>query len=144
MAVDAGGNHTCALGTYGHVTCWGINSCGELGQGSGSSTRPVVVVGIDNATDIALGFDHTCAVFADGTGRCWGRNDLGQLGINSITPSQTSTPASVTNLAPAVTIAAGAYHNCAVLQSGGVQCWGQNNLGQLAYDLGTGSDRHVS
>ena len=138
MAVDAGGHHSCAIGTYGRISCWGVNAWGQLGQGSGSNTKPVVVVGIDNATDITLGFDHTCAVLAGGAGWCWGRNDLGQLGINSTSPSQTSTPTSPFNLAPVLAMAAGAYHNCAVLQSGGVQCWGQNNAGQVAYDLGTG------
>jgi alpha-tubulin suppressor-like RCC1 family protein len=135
--VDTGGNHSCAIGASGTITCWGDNFYGQLGHGSGSSAQPVVVQNITNATDIALGFDHTCAVLADHGGRCWGRNDLGQLGINSTSPSQTSTPSSLSLLGDAVDIAAGAYHNCAVLVDGGVQCWGQNTVGQLAYVLGT-------
>ncbi|MEZ5565193.1 MAG: hypothetical protein R3F24_06580 [Gammaproteobacteria bacterium] len=138
MAVDTGGNHSCVIGPSGTVTCWGYNFYGQLGQGTGPASQPVVVSGINDATNIALGFDHTCAVLADGTGKCWGRNNLGQLGINSTQPAQTATPTSLTLLGSAVAIAAGAYHNCAVLRNGGVQCWGQNNVGQLAYDFGTG------
>jgi alpha-tubulin suppressor-like RCC1 family protein len=100
--------------------------------------QPVTVSGLQGAVDIALGFDHTCAIDSSGEGWCWGRNNLGQLGINSMEPVQTASPMRVPNLGRALAIAAGAYHACAVIEGGAVQCWGQNNRGQLAYVNGVG------
>lgn len=136
--IEAGGNHSCAIGPSGTITCWGQNTYGQLGQGDGSAVPPVVVEGIDSAVDIALGDDHSCAVLANGTGRCWGRNNNGQLGINDVVPAATATPTSLPLLGNAIRIAAGGTHTCAVIQGGTVQCWGRNNVGQLAYVNGTG------
>ncbi len=39
--------------------------------------------------------------------------------------------------APATAIAAGSYHNCAILDNASVKCWGHNNKGQLGVDTST-------
>ena len=39
--------------------------------------------------------------------------------------------------APAVRIAAGMFHACATLATGAIQCWGQNEDGQLGWDSTT-------
>jgi alpha-tubulin suppressor-like RCC1 family protein len=36
-SVAAGSSHTCALATNGTLWCWGDNSYGQLGTGSGGS-----------------------------------------------------------------------------------------------------------
>jgi alpha-tubulin suppressor-like RCC1 family protein len=73
--------HTCALLNDGKVKCWGYNRTGQLGNGSTvSSSEPVFVAGISNATQIAVGAEFSCALLADTTVKCWGINQSGYLG----------------------------------------------------------------
>jgi alpha-tubulin suppressor-like RCC1 family protein len=37
-------------------------------------------VGVDDATDVSIGFGHACAVRETGAIACWGNNDRYQLG----------------------------------------------------------------
>ena len=67
------------------VRCWGLNSSGQLGDGSfQSQTTPVPVMGITTAVDLALGWRHSCARLMDNTVQCWGWGGRGQLG-NGVT-----------------------------------------------------------
>jgi alpha-tubulin suppressor-like RCC1 family protein len=135
VAIAAGEAHTCALvAALGRVLCWGLNSSGQLGDGTTSSRpTPVAVVGLTNAVAIAaggaLGSSHTCALLADGTVRCWGANGSGQLGTGNTVPS--SIPVVVRGLTNAVSIALGETHTCAVVAVGVPFCWGFNGRGQL-------------
>jgi hypothetical protein len=82
---------------------------------------------------VSAGVGHTCALLNTGVVNCWGNNDFGQLGNNSI--AESLVPVAVdpftVGSASAVSIAAGRDHTCAVLDTGVVNCWGQNSKGQL-------------
>jgi alpha-tubulin suppressor-like RCC1 family protein len=83
---------------------------------------------------VATGYGHSCALIQDGTIWCWGNNTDGELG-NGATLSASDTvsnvPVKVLGVSQAVSIATGAYHTCAVLSTGIVQCWGNNFDGEL-------------
>ena len=75
------GQYTCALLKTGTAKCWGYNQDGELGNGTQTSTTaPVSVAGLKNATTIAAGGVFACARLADSDTECWGTNSYGQLG----------------------------------------------------------------
>ena len=86
-AITAGSEHSCALHQNGTISCWGSNWQGQLGNGNenyynsdSSSSVPVEVIGITDATAITAGYRHSCALHEDGTISCWGDNKYGQLG----------------------------------------------------------------
>jgi alpha-tubulin suppressor-like RCC1 family protein len=90
---------------------------------------------------ITTGGQHTCALTESGGVKCWGNNSQGQLG-NVRQPTST-VPLNVAGLMNGVTmIAAGVgsvrelevfvgAHTCALITTGGVKCWGNNDDGQL-------------
>jgi len=131
-AIAASGDHTCALTTGGGVLCWGNNTYGGLGDGTGATRpTPTAVIGLaSGVAAIAAGVDHTCALTTGGGVLCWGENNDGQVGDGTTT--NRSAPVVVSGLGSGVTaVTARGYHTCAVTAAGGAVCWGQNNYGQV-------------
>jgi len=148
--VAAGGDHTCALLTTGGVECWGANHYGELGDGTTTDRgKPVAVSGLSSGVAaVAAGSNHTCALLTSGAAKCWGYNRYGQLGNGAATgaDSPNPTPVDVSGLASGVVaITAGGAHTCALLDTGGVKCWGWNRRGQIGdgQDCSTGQCRRL-
>jgi alpha-tubulin suppressor-like RCC1 family protein len=81
-------------------------------------------------TQIAAGADNTCAEFANDHVECWGWDGLGELG-NGTTEYSFPLPVEVRGLSNATQISVGASHSCAILSSGHLACWGQNEHGAL-------------
>ena len=131
-SITAGLNHTCARTTGGAALCWGLNSSGQLGDGTSTQrTTPVEVQGLNSGVaSITVGLNHTCAVTTTGAALCWGLNSFGQLGDGTAT--ERSAPVAVQGLSSGVaSITAGRNHTCAVTTEGATRCWGLNSIGQL-------------
>jgi len=130
--VTAAGTHACTLMNGGAAWCWGLNTWGNLGDGTTTDhSTPVSVVGLPSGTSAVIaGGYHTCALTSGGAMWCWGANEDGRLGDGSTT--NRSTPVQVVGLTSGVTSAGlGPWHSCAVANGGEVWCWGRNRYGQL-------------
>jgi alpha-tubulin suppressor-like RCC1 family protein len=134
-SVAIGFDHACAVHTDGTVSCWGRGRDGALGNGTKSAaiSKPVVVPGLRDVTEVSAGQRFSCALLNTGEVRCWGLNLIGQIGIpwERGQRSLSTTPVSVTGLTDAKRIASSKNNTCAVLASGRVTCWGSPNGGAL-------------
>lgn len=81
---------------------------------------------------------HMCVVLDDHTIRCWGSNGSGQLGYGDAL-DRVGPPATSIDLGPgrtALSVAAGNFHSCALLDDHTVKCWG--GVGTSPVSLGYG------
>ena len=147
LAVDvsAGVFHTCAAIEGGNVKCWGSPQFGALGYGNDldafpdadtslPSTLPFVNVGVPVAR-IEASYYFTCALFGNGGALCWGFNSAGQLGqAVGYSTGVVDVPADYDPIVldgPVTQVSTGGGHACALLESGVLECWGNNSAGQL-------------
>lgn len=131
--IDAGWAHTCALSDSGRVRCWGRNGHSQLGDGTRRRRfTPVRVANLErDVASIAAGLWHTCALMDSGGVKCWGYGVFGQLGDG--TTGHRSTPVDVVGLhGGAVAITAGYSQTCALMDTGGVKCWGATGFGRFS------------
>jgi alpha-tubulin suppressor-like RCC1 family protein len=65
--VSSGSYHSCAVLSDGTTQCWGMNTYGQLGDGTTTDrSTPVVVSGVASATQVSSGHWHSCARLSDG------------------------------------------------------------------------------
>jgi alpha-tubulin suppressor-like RCC1 family protein len=132
-AVAAGNGFSVALETGGahdgQAWTWGVNSSGQLGEGTTTTrTFPVHVAGMPPVQAVAAMRDAAIALAADGTVWTWGANTTAQLG----TPGGTrTTPAAVPGMPAATQVAAGDGFAAALDAHGTAWAWGSNDQGQF-------------
>ena len=81
IAVSAGLGHSLALDYLGRVWSWGLNSDGQLGDGSRTRRlTPILVAQASDVVAIAAGSVHSLALRSDGRVLAWGGNLGAQLG----------------------------------------------------------------
>ena len=119
-AISAGESHTCALLTDTTVSCWGLNSSGQLGIDSNvNSNTPVTVPNLQNVIAISAGYDQSCALLFDRTVKCWGENWGNQIGVAS-----SRSPVTLQGFTGVAQLALGVGQTCAVLTNKTVKCVG--------------------
>ncbi len=126
MQVAAGQYHTCGLRQPGTLYCWGINSSGNLGQGTASDTpvpSPLQVGVRSDWVELSAGQGDTCARSAAGEVWCWG--SWGETPVSVLSPTQ------IVLEAPAVALSTEVFHRCVLAGDGRAWCWGRNIEGQL-------------
>jgi alpha-tubulin suppressor-like RCC1 family protein len=152
LTIAVGGKSACAIFDSGAVTCWGLNSYGQLGQGNtinrgNTNNMGATLLNIDlgsghTAKAISIAEFHACAILDDNSLKCWGENALGQLGLGDTTQrgdntSEMGVDLPTVNLGDNLTaqsVSMGSRSTCVILNTNKLKCWGDNNYGQLGYD----------
>jgi len=135
----AGGTHSLILAN-GKVYAAGSDRFGQLGQGGTSRINQSSFIQVFAPTSrvvaVSAGGNHSLALTELGDVYACGDNTYGQLGNSTLVSSANWIKVSIqypsTGLSPKiVSVVAGADHNLAVDEGGGVWVWGRNNYGQL-------------
>lgn len=155
VAIAAGSAFSLALRGDGSVWAWGLNTLGQLGIGSASTTpvaNPVQVQQLTGVTAIAAGQTFGLALKDDGTVWGWGDNSTSQLGNGLSGTTPVTIPVQVQGLDGVTAIAAGGlheisvpsgYYSMALRNDGTVWAWGDNIFGELGNGSATSSTAPV-
>ena len=110
IALSAGSFHTCALLSDSAVFCWGDNVAGEIGTGATSQHNPGFTTAAFSlgAAYTIPGQSNPCNHFSTSPTACRQLLSAGPIGVF-----------------------AGADDTCVLSSTGVLQCWGQNEEGQL-------------
>ncbi|MCX7570448.1 hypothetical protein OS242_10790 [Tumebacillus sp. DT12] len=123
-----GDYHSLMLLEDGTLKSYGLNSNGQLGDGTRTNllTPKTVLTGVTKA---AAGYRSSLALKEDGTLWAWGANSYGELGYGNTT--EQLKPVQVKNLTNVTNFDSESYHGAAVTADGSVWTWGLNTNGQL-------------
>eukprot|EP00756_Hemistasia_phaeocysticola_P030298 Hpha_TRINITY_DN16281_c4_g10::TRINITY_DN16281_c4_g10_i2::g.14928::m.14928 len=151
-----GKTFVCSVGAdINEIKCFGKGGVGQLGDGSttdrggwsGSMGSSLPAVGLPSGCtviQIESGESHTCVLCSDRTLMyCWGGNVNGRLGVGDTTnrgdvagweaawaPTDVGGTISVM-----FSMGSSSTHQCVIMDTGGVKCWGGGTDGQLGTGL---------
>jgi alpha-tubulin suppressor-like RCC1 family protein len=132
VSVGAGDYYSFAIMSDATAMGWGVDSYGQLGDGSGASPWyfPTVVSTPPLFTQLDGGTYHSVGVSADGSAWAWG--DGTKIGSSAYTvSSHLLTPQRVAGTGTNVFMAfAGTAHSVVASIDGAVWSWGDNSFGQ--------------
>ena len=134
--VSLGGRtyHTLAIKSDGTVWAWGLNTSGQLGNGTTSPTSfPVQVIGLPANNPpivVSAGYTYSVALMSNSTVWAWGKGPNGELG-NGLTDNSLHAPLQVNGLTNVISMSTGWKHTLALRSNGTVWAWGKNSDGEL-------------
>jgi alpha-tubulin suppressor-like RCC1 family protein len=135
IAVSMGKSHSCAVTYAGALYCWGLNSGGQLGDGTITSrytAAPVLSAAgtpLTGVTQVAAGTVNTCAI-VNSAAICWGSTVL-------IAAQKLYADTQLTNLTSGVQqLAISDNHACAIVLAA-ARCWGNPTYYAFGNGLGT-------
>ncbi|MFH0888751.1 MAG: glycine-rich protein [Planctomycetota bacterium] len=119
-SVAAGASHSLGVRSDGTLWAWGLNTNGQIGDGTTGTDRtsPVQIGNVTTWIGVAGGTSHSLGVRSDGTLWAWGLNTNGRLGDGSTTQRNSPVQSSVSVLLPS-----GTYISAAITPTG-VTSWG--------------------
>lgn len=141
--IGAGANHSLATQMIGNVWAWGLNSSGQLGDGTKiNRNRPVQTIGssetggLNNIKSVSGGMSYSVALDSYGHIYNWGSNSYGALGSGTAVAGRVA-PEFFRTIAGITYSACGAFHTLALVDNKFLYTWGNNRSGQC----GIGSKR---
>ena len=137
IKISSGGRHTMAIRAFststptsGPLYAWGLNSSGQLGDGTTLNKSSPVQIGALNWSDVSAGASHTVAVLiSTGALYTWGDNSTGQLGSSTIV--NRSSPVQVGTSSWTAVSASGNRTAGLLVSTGALFTWGDNSVGSL-------------
>ena len=133
--VSCGYAHSAAIKTDGSLWSWGVNSSGQLGEGSTYGYCNLFDARVNQEITASYDWDqaecgraHTAAIKTNGTLWMWGYNGLGTLGDGTATDRSSPVQTIGSNWKQVSTLY---HHTAAVKHDGTLWCWGYNSNGQL-------------
>jgi len=128
-SVDTGQGHTCGIQTDGSLWCWGRNTTGHLGLGTGAPIQVRTPTRVGTATDwseVHATQNASCALKTDGSLWCWGIAYDAPAGTHEV-----DTPTQVNPALDWASVSMETFALCGLKQSGAQYCWGRNDEGEL-------------
>ena len=140
VSENAGAGY-CAITPSAGVDCWGRSATGNGVLYKIGSAVPITVEGVGGSgtlggvVSLTSSSESFCALLTSGGVDCWGVNGDGTLGdgssASSAVPEAVEGVGGTGTLSGVTSLATDGAGYCALLSSGGVDCWGGGQYGQL-------------
>lgn len=125
--IVVGADHTCGVTIATSAACWGLNTSGQVGDGSNAvRVTPILLPGSPQLTRLTVGDAHSCGLSAIGAAYCWGEGDDGRLGTGTTTDQDGSTE--VLGGLQFIMLSAGSNFTCGITLAGDPYCWGDGTM----------------
>ena len=129
--ITVGEAFSCGIDA-GELYCWGSDSSGEVGNGSGSTSNiesPQKIGSSNTWSSVGAGNSHACGI-NNGELYCWGSDSIGQIGNGSVSTAKVEAPQRIGNSNKWSAVAGGELHTCGI-NNNELYCWGYNEHGQV-------------